>query len=170
MSSELDKLTYNSKNLKKNVFLNCPELLVLRDQYKYCLKTASPPPQTVINVRTRWVRVEDVIEWISGKNCQLLMKDVWSFLDGASSKEPACQCRSLKREEVWFLGLEDPLEEDMATHSSILAWRIPMDRGACWGIVHSIAKSLTWLKCLTTHTHMSNWEQLDFEWYFFQDK
>ena len=30
---------------------------------------------------------------------------------------------------VWSLGWEDPLEEDMATHSSILAWRIPMDRG-----------------------------------------
>ena len=26
---------------------------------------------------------------------------------------------------VWFLGLEDPLEEEMATHSSILAWKIP---------------------------------------------
>ena len=26
---------------------------------------------------------------------------------------------------VWSLGLEDPLEEEMATHSSILAWRIP---------------------------------------------
>ena len=31
---------------------------------------------------------------------------------------------------VTFLGWEDPLEESMATHSSILAWRIPMDRGA----------------------------------------
>ena len=34
------------------------------------------------------------------------------------------------------LGWEDPLEEDMATHSSILAWRIPMERGAwrvTWG-------------------------------------
>ena len=30
---------------------------------------------------------------------------------------------------VWSLGWEDPLEEGMATHSSILAWRIPMDRG-----------------------------------------
>ena len=29
-----------------------------------------------------------------------------------------------------FLGWEDPLEEGMAIHSSILAWRIPMDRGA----------------------------------------
>ena len=33
--------------------------------------------------------------------------------------------------ETWvqLLGWEDPLEEGMATHSSILAWRIPMDRG-----------------------------------------
>ena len=30
---------------------------------------------------------------------------------------------------VRFLGQEDPLEEGMAAHSSILAWRIPMDRG-----------------------------------------
>ena len=34
--------------------------------------------------------------------------------------------------ETWgqSLGREDPIEEGMATHSSILAWRIPMDRGA----------------------------------------
>ena len=36
--------------------------------------------------------------------------------------------------ETWVrpLDQEDPLEEGMATHSSILAWRIPMDRGAWW--------------------------------------
>ena len=36
--------------------------------------------------------------------------------------------------ETWVksLGWEDPLEEGMATHSSILAWRIPMDRGDSW--------------------------------------
>ena len=35
-------------------------------------------------------------------------------------------------QETWvqFLGWEDFLEEGMATHSIILAWRIPMDRGA----------------------------------------
>ena len=35
-------------------------------------------------------------------------------------------------QETWVrpLGWEDPLEDGMATHSSILAWRIPMDRGA----------------------------------------
>ena len=31
---------------------------------------------------------------------------------------------------VWSLGWENPLEEGMAIHSSILAWRIPKDRGA----------------------------------------
>ena len=35
-------------------------------------------------------------------------------------------------QETWVrsLGWEDPLEDGMATNSSILAWRIPMDRGA----------------------------------------
>ena len=44
---------------------------------------------------------------------------------------------------VWSLGWEDPLEEGTATHSSILAWRIPVDRGAWWAIVHEVAKSQT---------------------------
>ena len=40
-------------------------------------------------------------------------------------------------------GWEDPLKEGMATHSSILDWRIPTERGACWDIVHGVAKSQT---------------------------
>ena len=47
------------------------------------------------------------------------------FLGSASGKEPACQCRRYKEMQVPSLGWEDPLEEDMATHHSILAWRIP---------------------------------------------
>ena len=48
-------------------------------------------------------------------------------------------------QETWvqLLGCEDPLEEGMATHSSILAWRIPMDRGAWRATVHGVAKSQT---------------------------
>ena len=41
---------------------------------------------------------------------------------------------------VRSLGREDPLEEGMATHSSVLVWRIPKDRGAWWATVHGIAK------------------------------
>ena len=37
-------------------------------------------------------------------------------------------------------GREDPLEKEMAPHSSILAWRIPMDRGAWWATVHEVAR------------------------------
>ena len=49
--------------------------------------------------------------------------------------------------ETWVRSLcwEDPLEEGMTTHSSILAWRIPMDRGAWWAIVCKVVKSWTWL-------------------------
>ena len=45
-------------------------------------------------------------------------------------------------QETWVqsLGREDPLEKGMATHSSILAWRIPMDRGAWRATVHVVAK------------------------------
>ena len=50
-------------------------------------------------------------------------------------------------QETWVrsLGQEDPLEEGMATYSSMLAWRIPMDRGAWQGIVHGVPKSWTQL-------------------------
>ena len=41
---------------------------------------------------------------------------------------------------VWFLGWEDPPEDGMATHSSIIAWRIPMDRGAWWATVLGVAR------------------------------
>ena len=46
-------------------------------------------------------------------------------------------------QETWLqsLGQEDPLEEGMATHSGILAWRIPMDRGALQATVYGVVKS-----------------------------
>ena len=47
---------------------------------------------------------------------------------------------------VQSLGWEDPLEEGMATHYSILAWRILMDRRVWWATVHGVAKSWTQLK------------------------
>ena len=53
----------------------------------------------------------------------------------------------------WFdpcLGQEDSLEKEMATHSSILAWRIPMDREDWWAIVHRVAKSQTQLRDFTS--------------------
>ena len=45
-------------------------------------------------------------------------------------------------QKMWDLSLggEDPLEEGIATHSSILAWRFPMDRGAWQATVHGVAR------------------------------
>ena len=45
-------------------------------------------------------------------------------------------------QETWvqFLGWEDPLEEEMATHSSILAWKNSMHRGAWQAVVHGIQR------------------------------
>ena len=50
---------------------------------------------------------------------------------------------AVKETQVQSLGWEDPLEKGMATHSSILAWRIPLDRGAWWAIVHGVTESDT---------------------------
>ena len=49
--------------------------------------------------------------------------------------------------ETWVRSLswEDALEEGMATQSSILAWRILMDKGACWATVYRVTKNQTQL-------------------------
>ena len=55
----------------------------------------------------------------------MLREWLWDFPCGSEGKVSAMQ-------ETWVqsLGWEDPLEEGTATHSSVLAWKIPMDRGA----------------------------------------
>ena len=55
------------------------------------------------------------------------------YLGGSDSKESACN--------VGDLDWKDPLEEGIATHSSIPAWRMPMDRGAWQATVHVVTKS-----------------------------
>ena len=47
-------------------------------------------------------------------------------------------------------GSEDPLEEGMATHSSIFAWRIPMDRGVWRATIHGVAKNRDTTEWLST--------------------
>ena len=63
----------------------------------------------------------------------------WASLLGQMVKNPPAM------QETWVhsLGWEDPLEEGMATHSSILAQRIPMDREAWWATIHGVTKSRT---------------------------
>ena len=55
---------------------------------------------------------------------------------GTVKKLPAMQ-----ETQIQSLGQEDSLEKEMAAHSSILAWKNPMDREAWWAIVHGVTKS-----------------------------
>ena len=75
-----------------------------------------------------------------GKGIDNLLQYSWASLVAQTGKNlPAMW-------ETWVqsLGWEDPLEEEgMATHSSILAWRFSMDRGAWWAIVHMVSQSRT---------------------------
>ena len=52
---------------------------------------------------------------------------------------------TMQETQIQSLSQEDPLEEGMATHSSILASRISMGRAARWATVHKVAKSRTQL-------------------------
>ena len=45
--------------------------------------------------------------------------------------------------KILSLGWKDPLEKGMATHSNILAWRIPMEREVWQATIHRVAKSRT---------------------------
>ena len=62
---------------------------------------------------------------------------LWPSLVAQSVENPPAM------QEIWVssLGWEDALEEGMATHSSILTWRIPVDRGAWRAAVLRVAKS-----------------------------
>ena len=75
-------------------------------------------------------------------NCKLLTDvnpNSLCFPGGSDSKE------SPSMWEIWVLSLgwKDSLEEGMATHCRILAWRIPMDQVAWWATSCEVAKSWT---------------------------
>ena len=69
------------------------------------------------------------------------MQQIMDFPGGSVVKNPAA------KQEIWVrsLGEEDPLEKEMATHSSILAWENPMGREAWQATVHGVAKELDML-------------------------
>ena len=71
-------------------------------------------------------------------DCFMLQNQWASLMAPLVKKPPAMQ-------ETWVqsLGWKDLLEEGMETHSSILALRIPMDKGALWVTLHGVPKSQT---------------------------
>ena len=85
----------------------------------------------------------------------LLIPSLWIYqglLRWLSGKESACQCK-----ELWVRSLDqkDPLEEEVATHSSILAWRIPWTEKS--GRLQSMGSqrvAYDWTTNTQTHTHI----------------
>ena len=69
----------------------------------------------------------------------IVFMTIWASLMAQMVKNPPAV------QEIWVqsLGWEDLLAEGMATRSSVLSWRILMDRGAWWVIIHGVAKSCT---------------------------
>ena len=83
--------------------------------------------------------------WIIDLNSFTSYLPVASLVAQMVKNPPAMQ-------EAWvqFLSWENPLEEGMTTHSSILAWSIPMDRGAWRAIIHGVAKESDTTEPLST--------------------
>ena len=74
------------------------------------------------------------VKWQKKKRWREINKNIWYFSDSwafpggsdGKKREICLQCRRPRDEtQLWLLGREDPLQEGMAIHSSILAWRIP---------------------------------------------
>ena len=65
---------------------------------------------------------------------------MWGLLRWLSDIKNPLAMQETQKTRVRSLGGEDPLEEEMATLSSILAWRIPMDRGAWRAPVYGVTK------------------------------
>ena len=63
------------------------------------------------------------------------------FPSGSLVKKNLPAMQETQEIQVQSQGREEPLEEEMAAHSSILAWRIPMDGGAWWVTDNGVAKS-----------------------------
>ena len=69
---------------------------------------------------------------------------VWYHLNmGFPGSSTGKESPATQKTPVPFLGQGDPLEKEMATQSSILAWRIPMGRGAWRAAVHGVATGRT---------------------------
>ena len=77
---------------------------------------------------------------------------IYLGLPGGSAVKNLLAVLEPQEARVQSLGQEDPLEEGMATHSSILAWRISMDRETWWVTVRRVPKCQTQLRQLSTHT------------------
>ena len=105
--------------------------------------------------KTFWYLWKFVIDWLVWE--QLFFWEVQENFTVCIQHQRAPQvaqqlrvCLPVQETRVWSLGQEDPLEKEMTTQSNILAWRIPLGRGAWRGTVHGVTKCWTQLKWLSS--------------------
>ena len=110
--------------------------------------SGSPLPVCLCPRPPSWLsQVSEQRKHVSSWGCRIVLLErgglCWASLVAELVKNPPAM------QETWVrsLGWEDPLEKGKATHSSILAWRIP------WTILHGVAKSWTRLSDFHSLTH-----------------
>ena len=84
---------------------------------------------------------------------------IWHALGVGASLEAQMvkNLPAMQETQLWSHGREDPLEKEMATHSSFLAWRIHGQRSLGGDTVHGVAKSQTWPSDWCTHRWGKSW-------------
>ena len=80
---------------------------------------------------------------------------IYGFSWWLSAKKSACNARDFQETQVWSLGQEDPLEKEMATHSSIPAWETPWTGKPGRAIVHGHKKLIKTEQHTTTKIHIN---------------
>ena len=83
---------------------------------------STSPPCLLLSVDPARVKVKLITSWDCRK--RLYLNAIGASQVALSGKEPVCQCWRDREMWVQSLGQEDPLKEEMTTHSSVLAWRI----------------------------------------------
>ena len=107
-----------------------------------------------------WELVMDGEAWRAAMGSQRVGQDwatelnflaYFSPVGGATGKEPDCLPRQeMEGKWVWVLGRDGPLQQGMAAHSSILAWRIAWTEGP-GGRLSTVSQSQTQLSDLAQH-------------------
>ena len=140
--------------------------LVVHKQFSIFLRNSSQNVWAYFHIAKKWV---NMITW---HNCQYIISKysmniflnihiymyIWGILRVSVVKNPPAS-QELQETQVWALGQKDPLEEDVATYSSIVAWRIQWIEGP--GGLQSIGSQRIghdWnnLACMQTHIYISN--------------
>ena len=127
------------------------EILILSRSYS--LTYTSPTCYILYRCKRKIIITEKKLKYVSTTNWHLPralpMSEQQRHLPSASMEiwislvaQMVKRLPLMRETQVWSLGQEDPLENEMATHSSILAWEIPCmeDRGAWWATVHEVAR------------------------------